>query len=67
MATVEELKAAFEAARAKAISEPTQDNREAVKAAWAAYDSSIPLRKASGYASRAGQRQAAERRERYRR
>lgn len=58
----EKLQAAFNEARAKARREPTPENREAAKAAWKALEEATPRAKARGYASRAGQRQAAQRR-----
>lgn len=60
--TNDEAKQAMEAARATAKANPTPENLEAAKRAWAAYDASAPAQKRSGYASRAGQRQARERR-----
>ena len=55
-------RAAYEAAKAAYKASRTPENMEAVRAAWAAYDAATPLRKASGFACRAGQRQARERR-----
>lgn len=60
--SLDALREAWEAARAKAKDEPTKENREAAKAAWAACDAAAPKLKSRGFASRAGQRQAAERR-----
>lgn len=58
------LKAACDAARAKADAEPTPENRKAAADAWAAYDAAAPRLKRAGHASHAGQRQARERRSR---
>lgn len=70
-ATVETLRLAYEQAKARAASEKTPESREAVMAAWAALDTAAKAAglgpKRSFYASRAGQRQAAERRALYRR
>ena len=60
--TLETLKAAYETARRRANQERTPEARDAAIAAWAAYDAASPPRKVSSYASRAGKRQAAERR-----
>ena len=57
-----ELYAAYETARAFAKANPSVAAWEAVKAAWAACVAAAPRQKVSGYASRAGQRQQAERR-----
>jgi hypothetical protein len=59
---MEDLRAVYEAARKRFETERTQEAMDAVKAAWAAYDAAGPKRKVSGFASRAGRRQAAERR-----
>jgi len=56
------LKAVFDSAREKARANPSVENREAAKAAWAAYVASAPKRKVRGHASRAGKQQAARRR-----
>ena len=56
------LYAAYNAAKEAFRLNRTEENFAAVKAAWTAYDASGPKRKAVGYASRAGKRQAAERR-----
>lgn len=61
-AAIEVLRAAWETARDEARRNPTIENREHAKLAWAAYDAAAPRRKGSNYASRAGKRQAAERR-----
>jgi hypothetical protein len=56
------LHAAYIAAVDHARRERTAEAREAVIAAWAKYDSAGKKRKSARYASRAGMRQAAERR-----
>ena len=61
MSSTDDLREAYEAARTEAKANPTAENRKRVKAAWTAYDESVPQRKPRGYASRAGKRQAAER------
>jgi len=59
----ESAEALWIAARDAARDNPTPANREAAKAAWAALDAASPrLRRMGTFASRAGQRQAAERR-----
>ena len=55
-----EAQRAYEAARELARISPTAENREAVKAAWAAREAAAPKQKVSSYASRAGKRQRAE-------
>ena len=60
--TTEELYAAYKNAKAAFEANQTVESYEAAKAAWAAYDASGQCRKVSGYASRAGLRQARERR-----
>lgn len=51
------------AARDAVRDNPTQANREAAKVAWATLDAASPRQRRMGtFASRAGQRQAAERR-----
>lgn len=62
MATeLDSLKARCEAARELARREPTEVNREAAKAAWAALEAATPnQRKPWGYSTRAGKRQQAE-------
>lgn len=55
--------AAWIAARDAARNNPTPENREVAKTAWAALDAASPRQRRMGtFASRAGQRQAAERR-----
>jgi hypothetical protein len=53
---------AWEAARDLARRVPSVENRQAAQAAWAALEAATPPRKRAGRASRAGMRQAAERR-----
>jgi len=62
-----DLRSAFTAARLQAKTDPTPENREAVKAAWAALDAAAPRQKVSGHASRAGKRQHDEFWSQYRR
>ena len=61
---LEALRLAWRAASERARAEGTDEAIEAAKAAWAAYDAAgTPVRSCwRGYASRAGKRQAAERR-----
>lgn len=61
-AQLTELRTAWEKARALAARNPSIEHRDAAKAAWAALGAASPRMKTGGYASRAGQRQAAERR-----
>lgn len=61
-ATTSELKEAYEVAKRRASEERTHEAREAATAAWAAYDASVPRRAPRVFASRAGRRQAQERR-----
>lgn len=62
---IAELRAAWETARKTANLNPTAENRARAQAAWAALDAASPRRtKSAGFASRAGKRQAAERRSR---
>lgn len=60
--TQDEAKRECEAAREAARMNPTVENREAAKRAWAVLESLSPPLKCNGATSRAGQRQAAERR-----
>jgi hypothetical protein len=57
-----ELQAACDAARTAARLNPTAENRARAQSAWAALEAAIPRKKKAGFASRAGKRQAAERR-----
>lgn len=59
--TLARLRSELEAARRSAAAEPTHGNRERAKAAWSALDAASPRRKTSGFASRAGKRQAGDR------
>jgi hypothetical protein len=54
-------RAAYETARALAALEPCAANMRAAIAAWNALEAVTPRRKTSGFASRAGRRQYAER------
>jgi len=56
------LEAAWITARDTARDDPTPANREAAKVAWTALTAATPKRPGTGLSSRAGQRQAAERR-----
>lgn len=58
---LDELKAAYDAAREADRLHRTPATMDAVKVAWTALDAAAPRRKVSGYASRAGKRQATER------
>lgn len=59
---LEALKATYDAAREADRVHRTPATMADVKAAWSALDAATPRRKVSNYASRAGKRQAAERR-----
>lgn len=54
-----DLQTAWETARTAARLEPTVENRERAKAAWAALVAATPRQKVASFASRAGKRHGA--------